>query len=63
MIAFISGRLLRKTTEWVVIDVSGVGYRVFVSQQTLSAPMGSPLAYFWDMAQGPWGCHRPREER
>lgn len=34
MIAHIRGRLMRKTTEAVVIDVNGVGYEVFIPLTT-----------------------------
>lgn len=34
MIAFISGKLIYKTTESVVIDVGGVGYEVFIPLST-----------------------------
>lgn len=35
MIAYLNGILARKSTEQLIIDVSGVGYRVEVSTQTL----------------------------
>jgi len=35
MIASLHGRLLRRTDQFVVIDVGGVGYRVFVSRDVI----------------------------
>lgn len=35
MIAHISGTILRRETRFVVLDVAGVGYKVFVSPDTL----------------------------
>lgn len=29
MIAFLSGKLIRVSTDWIVVDVGGVGYKVF----------------------------------
>ena len=36
MIARIEGKIIEKTNSLVVIDVSGIGYRIFVSSNTLS---------------------------
>ncbi|HUU01761.1 MAG TPA: Holliday junction branch migration protein RuvA [Myxococcota bacterium] len=42
MIASLQGRLERKTSSYLVVDVSGVGYRVFVSRRVLESigPLG-----------------------
>jgi len=37
MIAFLKGRLAHKEATYVIIDVNGVGYRVFISLNTYSA--------------------------
>jgi Holliday junction DNA helicase RuvA len=45
MIAWIKGNVLRKDENWVIIDVAGLGYRVFVAPGIiLSAKVGEPLA-------------------
>lgn len=36
MISYLSGIILQKTDKFVVVDVNGVGYRVFVSKETLT---------------------------
>ncbi len=36
MIAFLQGKTLELTSEWVLLDVHGVGYEVFISQTTFS---------------------------
>jgi Holliday junction DNA helicase RuvA len=36
MIAALSGKILRKTSDRVIVDVSGVGYEVFVSTDALA---------------------------
>lgn len=45
MIASLSGTLVRRTPEEVVVEVGGIGYQVFVSLQTYAAlpPEGSPV--------------------
>lgn len=35
MISFLQGKLILKKDKYVVLDVSGVGYKVFLSQKTL----------------------------
>ena len=37
MIAFLKGRLAHKEATYVILDVNGVGYRVFISLNTYSA--------------------------
>lgn len=36
MYAYIKGTLEEKTKDSIVIDVSGIGYRIFISEQTMS---------------------------
>ncbi len=45
MIAKISGQVLRKGENWLIIEVQGLGYRVFASASVvLSAKIGEPVA-------------------
>ena len=37
MIAFLKGRLAHKEATYVILEVNGVGYRVFISLNTYSA--------------------------
>lgn len=41
MIALLNGRLARKDHDSLIVDVSGVGYRVFVSPRTLDTYLGT----------------------
>jgi len=36
MISFLSGKIQLKTEKYIILDVNGVGYKVFLSQKTLS---------------------------
>jgi Holliday junction DNA helicase RuvA len=45
MISWINGSVIRKGENWLIIDVAGLGYRVFASPSiVLSAKLGEPLA-------------------
>jgi Holliday junction DNA helicase RuvA len=47
MIARIEGTIIHKTDKFLVVDVSGVGYKVFVTADTISSvEQGAPGA-FW----------------
>lgn len=47
MIARIEGTIIHKTDKFIVVDVSGVGYKVFVTTDTIgSVEQGAPGA-FW----------------
>ena len=35
MFAYIKGKLELKTAEYVVIDVGGIGYKIFMSQTSI----------------------------
>ena len=36
MIAYLSGKIILKTEKFIILDVNGVGYKVFLSKRTLS---------------------------
>ena len=36
MISFLSGNIISKKDKYIILDVNGVGYKVFLSQKTLS---------------------------
>jgi len=45
MIAWIKGTVIRKGENWLIIDVAGLGYRVFApAVVVLAAKVGEPLA-------------------
>ena len=45
MIAWLKGNVIRKGGNWLIIDVNGLGYRVFASTSIiLSAKIGEPLS-------------------
>ncbi len=45
MIAWISGKVIRKGGNWLIVEVNGLGYRVFASAAIiLSAKVGEPIA-------------------
>jgi len=45
MISWINGSVIRKGENWLIMDVSGLGYRIFAAPGiVLSAKLGEPLA-------------------
>jgi len=48
MISYLSGKIILKKEKYVVLDVNGVGYKVFISQKTLPKlpEKGFPLKVF-----------------
>lgn len=47
MIAYLRGTVLKKTPRALIVDVGGVGYRVFVTTQTLDAVTLEAEVAFW----------------
>ncbi len=47
MIAHIEGKVIHKTEKFVIVDVVGVGYKVSVTLDTLSALSQGTIASFW----------------
>ena len=41
MIAYLRGKLLQKTTQYIVLEQNGLGYKVFVTPEVLELPLGS----------------------
>lgn len=55
MIAWINGKVIRKGGSWLIIEVGGLGYRVFAAAGVvLSAKVGEPL--------GLWTHEQQRED-
>ncbi len=48
MISYLSGKLLSKKDKFVILEVNGVGYKVFLSQKTLLnlPPIGQKIEFF-----------------
>jgi Holliday junction DNA helicase RuvA len=47
MIARIEGTIIHKTDKFLVVDVSGVGYKVFVTTDTIGSVEQGALGAFW----------------
>lgn len=47
MIARLEGTIINKTEKYLIIDVSGVGYKLFVTTDTLSSIHKEDHTYFW----------------
>ncbi len=41
MIAYLKGRLLQKTAQYIVMENAGIGYKVFATPEVLEMPLGS----------------------
>ncbi len=47
MIAYLSGKILQKTTQYIVLQQNeGIGYKVFVIPEVLEAPLGSNIELY-----------------
>lgn len=46
MIAFLEGKIAHISTNSLILNVGGVGYRVFVAPSTLSAPLGTAIKLY-----------------
>jgi Holliday junction DNA helicase RuvA len=47
MIAHIEGNIIHSTDKFLVIDVAGVGYKVFVTPDNISSYRGKEYGSFW----------------
>lgn len=46
MIAFLEGIIAHISSNSLIVNVGGVGYKVFVTPSTLAAPLGSPIKLY-----------------
>lgn len=48
MISYLKGKVLEKTTSFIVLlpEGSGIGYKVFVTPESLDTPLGSELSLY-----------------
>jgi holliday junction DNA helicase RuvA len=46
MISYLEGKIIEKTTTFVVVLQSGIGYKVFVTPQLLESPVGSDIKLY-----------------
>lgn len=40
MIAYLKGKIINKTTQYLVLEQNGVGYKIFVTPEILEMPLG-----------------------
>ena len=46
MIAYLQGKILEKTINFIILENQGLGYKVFVTPETLEAQIGSELKLY-----------------
>ncbi|HVY67576.1 MAG TPA: Holliday junction branch migration protein RuvA [Patescibacteria group bacterium] len=46
MIAYLKGRVLEKGLTYLILEVQGLGYQVFVTPEILQTPLGETVAVF-----------------
>lgn len=46
MITYLKGRILQKTTNFLVLETNNIGYKVFVTPEILENKIGSEIAVF-----------------
>lgn len=46
MIAYLSGKILQKTNNYLILEQSGVGYKVFVTPEILESQIGANLSLY-----------------
>lgn len=46
MIAYLSGKVLEKTTSYLILEQSGVGYKIFVTPEVLETATGQTLSLY-----------------
>ncbi|HAG27407.1 TPA: Holliday junction branch migration protein RuvA [Patescibacteria group bacterium] len=46
MIAYLKGKILQKTTQYLILEQNGLGYKVLVTPETLEQPLGSEIALY-----------------
>ena len=46
MIAFLKGKILEKSLTYIILENQGIGYKVFVTPETLSHSIGDEVALY-----------------
>lgn len=46
MIAYLTGKILQKTINYIILQQGGVGYKVFVTPEILEQPLGSDVSVY-----------------
>jgi Holliday junction DNA helicase RuvA len=46
MIAYLSGKILQKTSQYLILEQNGLGYKVFVTPEVLEQPIDSEIALY-----------------
>lgn len=46
MIAYLQGKILQKTLSYIVLENSGIGYKVFATPEVLELPLGSETSLY-----------------
>jgi Holliday junction DNA helicase RuvA len=46
MIAYLKGRILEKSLNYIILENQGIGYKVFVTPEVLEKPIGSEAALY-----------------
>ncbi len=46
MIAYLKGKILQKTNNYLILEQAGVGYKVFVTPEVLESPTGQDLTLY-----------------
>lgn len=46
MIAYLQGKILQKTTQYIVLENAGIGYKVFTTPEILEFPVGNEASLY-----------------
>lgn len=46
MIAYLSGKILQKTSQYLILEQNGLGYKVFVTPEVLEQPIDSEISLY-----------------
>ncbi len=46
MIAYLQGKLLQKTVQYIILEQAGVGYKIFTTPEILESALGSELSLY-----------------
>jgi holliday junction DNA helicase RuvA len=46
MIAYLQGKILQKSSQYLILEQNGVGYKIWVTPEILEKPLGNDLALY-----------------